>query len=413
MYELDKEQFNKYIYDVIDDYSKRIEVYYGRAGSGKSHGVMQKIILKALNDKRKVLVIRKIQRTIKDSIWALALSLLTDAGLYGFCRINRSDYEIELPNGSLFLFKGLDDPEKIKSIVGITDIVIEEATELNLEDYTQLNLRLRPKEKDAQIYMMFNPVSKANWVYQYFFAEDNIDEKTYIKQTNYEDNKFLPEEYIEELKKLEYRNPAYYRIYVLGEFATLDKLVFPVYEKRIINKHETEGLHKWAGLDFGFTNDPSALVWGYYDENNKTIYITGEYVKKGMLNDEIERVIKDLELQKDGIYADSASPKDIEDLKRRDIRIYPAIKGQDSVIYGISWIQQHKIIIDERCFKTIEEFENYTWKKDNKTGEYINQPVDGYNHCIDGIRYGLNQFIKGTKGVQIFDKHRFLYGGLF
>ena len=412
MYELDKKQFNKYIYDVIDDYSKRIEVYYGRAGSGKSHGVMQKIILKALNDKRKVLVIRKIQRTIKDSIWALALSLLTDAGLYEFCRINRSDYEIELPNGSLFLFKGLDDPEKIKSIVGITDIVIEEATELNLEDYTQLNLRLRPKEKDAQIYMMFNPVSKSNWVYQYFFVEKNTDDKTYIKQTTYEDNNFLPEEYIEELKKLEYRNPAYYRIYVLGEFATLDKLIYPVYQKRIISKEEVQGLKKIQGLDFGYTNDPSALIWGFYDEENKKIYITGEYVKTGMLNDEIAEVIKNLGMSKDKTYADNAEPKSIDEIARLGINIEGTTKGKDSVIQGIQWIQQHELIVDERCFKTMEELENYTWKKDKKTGEYVNKPVDGYNHTLDALRYALNKYINGVKPAQAFDKRLFL-GGIY
>ena len=122
--------FNDWVYNGIDDYSHRIEVYYGGAGSGKSYGGTQKIYLKALNSKRKVLVIRKIQRTIKDSIFSVMLSHLHSSGLYDLCRVSRSDLEIELPNGSIFLFKGLDDPEKIKSIDGITDIVIDEGTEL-------------------------------------------------------------------------------------------------------------------------------------------------------------------------------------------------------------------------------------------------------------------------------------------
>ena len=130
--------FNEWVYEHIADYSKRIETYYGGAGSGKSVGATQKVYLKALNMPRKVLVIRKIQRTIKDSIWALFISHLHSSGLYSACRVNKSDYEIELPNGSIFLFKGLDDPEKIKSIDGITDIVIEEATELTEDDFTQL-----------------------------------------------------------------------------------------------------------------------------------------------------------------------------------------------------------------------------------------------------------------------------------
>ena len=134
------------------------------AGSGKSFGATQKIYLKALKYKRKVLVIRKIQRTIKDSIWALIISHLHASGYYDACRVNRSDFEIELPNGSIFIFKGLDDPEKIKSIDGITDIVIEEATELTEDDFTQLNLRLRALVPYLQIYLMFNPISKKNWV---------------------------------------------------------------------------------------------------------------------------------------------------------------------------------------------------------------------------------------------------------
>lgn len=415
MYELDEKQFNKYIYNNIDNYKKRIEVYYGGAGSGKSYGVMQKVILKALNSKRKILIIRKIQRTIKDSIWILTLNLMQDAGIYRYCRVNKSDYEIALPNGSVFLFKGLDDPEKIKSIADITDIVIEEATELTLDDFTQLNLRLRPKEEDPQIYLMFNPVSKANWIYQYFFLDKNIqkDQQIIIIHSTYTDNKFLPKEYIEEIKKLKNRNPSYYRIYVLGEFATLDKLVFPVYQKRLISNEEVEKLKKWIGLDFGYTNDPSALIWGYYDEENKKIYITGEYVKTGMLNNEIAETIKTLELQKDTIYADSASPKDIDEIKRLGVRIKPAIKGPDSIIHGIQWIQQNEIIVDERCHHVIEELENYTWIKDKKTGEYINKPIDAFNHTIDACRYGLNEYIKGKKEIKVFNKRNFLNGGIF
>ena len=168
---LNPKAFNDWIYRIISNYSHRIEVYYGGAGSGKSYGAFQKILLKSLNSKRRVLVVRKVGATLKVSVWALMISLLNSSGLYNCCRINKSDFEIELPNGSIFIFKGLDDPEKIKSITDITDIVIEEATELTEDEFTQLNLRLRPKEENPQIYMMFNPISKANWVYN---AEINL-----------------------------------------------------------------------------------------------------------------------------------------------------------------------------------------------------------------------------------------------
>lgn len=403
MKKLNKKAFNNWIWDIIDDYSHRIEVYKGGAGSGKSYGACQKILLKALNSRRRVLVIRKVSNTIKVSIWQLFLELLRDSGYYHYCRINKSDLEIELPNGSIFIFKGLDDPEKIKSITGITDIVIEEATEITLDDFTQLNLRLRPKEPNPQIYLMFNPISKKNWTYDYFFVREKPD-NCLIINTTYKDNKFLTKEYCEELEKLQYRNPAYYRIYTLGEFATLDKLVFPIYITKIISEKDIEGLKRWIGIDFGYINDPSALVWGYIDTFNRKIYVTGEYVRRGMKNDEIAETMIDLGIHKDKSYGDCAERKSIDEIHDKGINIEPTEKGKGSIIHGIQWIQQYELIVDERCYKVLEELGNYTWKKDKKTGEYINEPVDTFNHTIDAIRYGLNKYIKGTKTPKVYVK---------
>ena len=397
--------FNDWIFKDIADYSKRIEVYYGGAGSGKSFGATQKILLKALKYRRKVLVIRKIQRTIKDSIWALMISHLHSSGFYSACRVNRSDFEIELPNGSIFIFKGLDDPEKIKSIDGITDIVIEEATELTEDDFTQLNLRLRALVDNLQIYLMFNPISKKNWVYDYFFVRA-LPLNVKVVKTTYQDNKFLSDEYRAELERLKDRNPAYYRIYCLGEFATLDKLVFPVYTTKIVSEADIEGLKRWIGVDFGYVNDPSAVVWGYIDTARKRIYVTGEYVKRGMKNNEIAETMTDLGLHKDKSYGDSAERKSIDEIHDKGVNIEPTEKGKDSVIHGIQWIQQYDLIIDERCFKVREELDNYTWQKDKKTGEYINEPVDTFNHTIDAIRYGLNKYIKGVKTPTVVKKPR-------
>ena len=398
--------FNKWVLKGIQDYSHRIEVYYGGGGSGKSYGAMQKVLLKAMKYKRRVLVIRKVGNTLKDSIFALTLKLLQESGLYDFCKINKSDYTITLPNGSEFLFKGLDDPEKIKSIDGITDIVIEEATELTLDDYTQLNIRLRPEAEYPQIFLMFNPVSKLNWVYESFIL--NPPENCVVIHTTYQDNKFLSEEYKLELERLKDRNPAYYRIYCLGEFATLDKLVYPTYEKRIVSQEEIAGLIRFIGADFGYINDPSAIVWGYLDKDNRKIYVTGEYVKKGMLNDEIASVMINLGLAKEISYGDCAERKSIDEIRQKGVNMQPTEKGKDSVIHGIQWIQQMDLIVDERCTKVIEELENYTWEKDKKTGEYINTPIDAFNHTLDALRYGLNKYIKGTLQPKIYVKPDFL-----
>lgn len=375
------------------DYKTRINVFYGGAGSGKSYFVCQKIVIKALRDCRRVLVVRKVGATLKSSIWDLFMEIFSKMG--GVIKsINRSDMTFELINGSQFLFKGLDDSEKVKSIQGITDIVIEEATEISLDDFTQLNLRLRSKKPGNQIHLMFNPVSKANWCYRYFF-ESGAPPDCVICQTTYKDNPHLPSEYVDSLMELEKRNPAYYKIYVKGEFATLDKLVFPVWQKRIISADETKDSYFWCGLDFGYTNDPTAITWGFYNPEGRKLYITGEYDKTGMTNDEIAQTIISLGLSKERIVADSAEPKSVEELRRLGVgRITKSIKGPDSVMNGIDRLQRCDIVIDERCVKTIEEFENYTWEKDKKTGEYTNRPVDCFNHHIDSIRYGIQTVIQ-------------------
>ncbi|EKL7633118.1 PBSX family phage terminase large subunit, partial [Enterococcus faecalis] len=168
--------FNKSFYDRLVDYSKFTEVYWGGASSGKSHGVVQKVVFKACQrwkKPRKILFTRKVGRSLKDSIFEDVKACLSDWGLLDKCKVNNTDFRITLPNGAEFLFKGMDDPEKIKSIKGLSDVVMEEATEFTLEDYTQLTLRLRErKHVKRQIFLMFNPVSKLNWVYKSFFDEE-------------------------------------------------------------------------------------------------------------------------------------------------------------------------------------------------------------------------------------------------
>ncbi|MDU0237380.1 PBSX family phage terminase large subunit [Staphylococcus aureus] len=394
--------FNRNIFEILTNYDNFTEVHYGGGSSGKSHGVIQKVVLKALQDwkyPRRILWLRKVQSTIKDSLFEDVKDCLINFGIWDMCLWNKTDNKVELPNGAVFLFKGLDNPEKIKSIKGISDIVMEEASEFTLNDYTQLTLRLRErKHVNKQIFLMFNPVSKLNWVYKYFFEHGEPMENVMIRQSSYRDNKFLDEMTRQNLELLANRNPAYYKIYALGEFATLDKLVFPNYEKRLINKDELRHLPSYFGLDFGYVNDPSAFIHSKIDVKNKKLYIIEEYVKKGMLNNEIANVIKQLGYSKEIITADSAEQKSIAEISNHDItRIRSAMKGKDSIISGIQYLNQFDIVIDERCFKTIEELDNYTWKKDKNTGEYYNEPVDTYNHCIDALRYSVEMLMINNK----------------
>nr|DAP99074.1 MAG TPA: terminase large subunit [Caudoviricetes sp.] len=392
--------FNRHIYDHLFDYDTFTEVHYGGASSGKSHGVFQKIVIKALKDwkkPRKILVLRKVGATVRDSVFADVQATLSYFGILNMCKINMSAFRIELPNGAEFIFKGMDNPEKIKSIKGISDVVMEEASEFTLDDYTQLTLRLRDKaHKQKQIYLMFNPVSKANWVYNAFFVKK--PKNTVVYQTTYKDNRFLDALTRENIEELANRNEAYYKIYALGEFATLDKLVFPKYTKVLLNKDDLRQITSYFGLDYGFINDPSAFMHVKIDDDRKRLYVVEEYVKKGLTNDKIAESITALGYAKEQIRADSAEKKSNQELRNLGIgRVIDVKKGAGSVMQGIQYLLQYEWIVDERCVKTIEELENYTWKKDKATNEYINEPVDSYNHCLDAIRYAIQDKITKSK----------------
>nr|DAR96562.1 MAG TPA: terminase large subunit [Caudoviricetes sp.] len=406
--------FNKHIYDKLTDYDAFTEVHYGGASSGKSHGVIQKVVFKACQDwkyPRKVLFLRKVGATVYDSIFEDVKQCLESWKLLDKCKVNNSAYRIELPNGAQFIFKGLDNPEKIKSIKGISDVVMEEASEFTLDDYTQLTLRLRDKaHKQKQIYLMFNPVSKANWVYNAFFVKK--PKNTVVYQTTYKDNRFLDALTRENIEELANRNEAYYKIYALGEFATLDKLVFPKYTKALLNKDDLRQITSYFGLDYGFINDPSAFMHVKIDDDRKRLYVVEEYVKKGLTNDKIAESITALGYAKEPIRADSAEKKSNQELRNSGIpRVIDVQKGPGSVMQGIQYLLQYDWVVDERCVKLIEELENYTWKKDKKTNEYINEPVDSYNHCIDAIRYALQDRILQSKSVQERMKNASYYFG--
>lgn len=394
---LHKEIFNDVYLSSLDDYSKRYEIYYGGAGSGKSVFVAQKLVKKALTDRRKILVLRKVDKTTKNSTFQLLLDTLTDWKIIDKCKINRTDFTITLPNGSVFLCCGLQDPERIKSITGLTDAWLEEATEFNQEDFNQIYLRIRhPEAKGQQIILSFNPVSKVNWCYKLFFKEaadaamTDFRAQCKILHTNYLDNKFLPQSYIDSLLLLKATNLDYYKIYALGEFGSLSKLVFNNWKVEEFDCTQVHG-DLCVGLDFGFIADPTALVASIVDDENKKIYVFNAKSRKGLLNNEIAEMIKAEGFAKSSIIADSAEQKSIEEIKREGIsRIKPATKGQGSILQGIQKLQQYQIIVHPSgAAALIEELKNYCWEKDKKTNEYINKPIDKYNHCIDALRYSL------------------------
>ena len=369
----------------------------GGAGSGKSVFCAQKLLIKALGSRRKVLVVRKVDRTIKDSVFELITSLLKKWGLWNHCKVNYSTFTIELPNGSIFLFKGLMDSERIKSIADITDIWVEEATELEQDDYTQLDLRLRAMAPNLQYLISFNPISRAHWIYKRWFSEKAVfdESNTMILRTTYKDNRFLPQSYIKALEDKINSDPVYYRIYALGEFASLDKLIYNNWETGIYDHTKIQG-QLICGLDFGYTNDPTAFVAAILNEEDKSIYVFREWGSTNKTNDEIAAIITAMGFSKSVIIADSAEKKSIEELKRHGLqRIKASEKGKGSVLHGIQKLQQYKLIVHPDCHALITELENYSWKK--KDGEYVNEPLDnGFDHYLDSLRYSL-QCVQNNK----------------
>ena len=385
--------FNDNFYPLLDDNTHDVILLVGGGASGKSYFSFQRAVIRAIQDKRKFLVVRKSATDLRRSCWVDLQNTLKQFQISNLAKINQTNMTIELPNGSSFLLMGIDNFEKVKSIPNITDIIIEEASEITFDDYSQLKMRLRGNGVFRnQIVLMTNPISKANWIYRYFFAEGCKENNCLIHQSTYKDNKFVNETTIAALEAYKDTNPMFYRVYCLGEFGSLAKQVFTNYaiQELDIDELRKQNLQHIVGLDFGFINDPSAIVESLLDEERKTIYIFREFYQTGLLNSEIASQLKLMGLSKTTIIADSAEQKSIEEIKREGIsRIKPAVKGQGSILQGIQKLQQYKLVVDSSCFNLIEELENYSWKKDKSTGEYINEPVDAYNHAIDALRYSL------------------------
>lgn len=268
---------------------------------------------------------------------------------------------------------------------------MEEASECTVEDIDQLSIRLRAKRKDLQIYYASNPVSKNCWLYHRYFENDAPydKEQTVIYHTTYKDNPFLPREYIDNLQHLINTNPVYYRIYALGEWCSLNKLVYTNVEYRDFDYAKIQG-KTLVGIDFGFTNDMTAIMHSILDEQNKTIYICREYCSTGMTNPMIAKKIQEMGLSKHTIIADSAEPKSITELRSAGIyNVRASVKGPDSVLHGVQKLQQYKLVVHTSCVNTKEELENYSYIKDKQSGEYTNKIEDKWNHCLDSLRYSL------------------------
>jgi len=294
-------------------------------------------------------------------------------------------------NGAQFMFSGLDDVEKLKSIEGVTSIWVEEATELIQEDFEQLDLRLRGNTGALkQIILTLNPISDQHWIKRIFF-DDPID-GCFTLKTTYLDNYFIDDEYRLVMNNKKKTNPRYYNIYALGNWGTAEGLIFQNVEQRLIKEEEVRHLDCVQGLDFGYTNDPTAFNETYIDIKNKKLFIYNGFYAKGMSNSAIATKIKDMLLHRHETTADSSEPKSIDSIKHKGVRIKGALKGKDSINSGIDFLLEYEIILNAHLVEFATEFNNYSWAIDKKTNKTTNKPIDDFNHFIDSLRYATEKY---------------------
>ena len=384
---------------LLNDYSHRWEIYKGSAGSGKSHFITQKIIIKALREKRRVMICRRYGTTMRNSVFKLFKDVLESFKITHLTRIKESDMSITLPNGSEIIFVGLDNEEKLLSIAGITDVFIEEVYEVPKEIVDQLNLRMRGKAPNQQIYMAFNPISAKHWLYDFCEGATRPESSIY-SQSTFRDNPFLPDEYVKALEDMYRTNPNKARVFCDGNWgADVEGLVYKnhILSDFDINELIKQGLEVRVGIDWGFV-DPTTVVVSLFDKPKKEIYIIGEFYKRGATLEEIKDGIIQLGISKQKMYCDGAEPDKVDYLRRNGFNAVSAKKGAGSVKAGISFLQDMKIICHESCVNVAAELENYVYLKDKKTGQYIEDSYDhDFSHTMDALRYSYSDLYSAAR----------------
>lgn len=377
-------EVNRKIWNFLESRRHKILIVYGGAGSGKSYTVAQWVIIRALEQHGAYfLVTRKHNPSLKVTTFALIRHLLDEWQIPYNIRI--ADQEITIGLSKIF-FRGIDDPEKIKS-AEFNYVWMEEATEFTREDFQQLRLRIRKHNNGRyrnQMILTFNPISMSHWIYEEFFI--NLPDDVAILHTTYKDNlKWLPPDYVKELESLKERDEYFYKVYSLGQFASRKGAIYDNWE--VIMDEEADKVLEDAeevfyGLDFGF-NNPTALL--KIVEKDKTIYIVDELYRRGLTNADLIELMKEFIKPEGVIYADSAEPARIEEIERHGFIILPAAK---SVKDGIDYVKRYKIKVAKRCLNTIKELRNYKWKED-RNGRILDEPVKFMDHAMDALRYAV------------------------
>ena len=387
-------------YEDYWDFKGRYRVCKGSRASKKSKTTALNLIDRLIEyPQANILVVRKVYSTLRDSCYAELYWATERLGV-------REDFDFKLsplemtykPTGQKIYFRGLDDPIKITSITVKSGCLcwlwIEEAYEISSEgDFDMLDESIRgqvPEGLFKQVTITLNPWNERHWIKKRFFDVESPD--IMAKTTNYLCNEWLDKADLKLFEDMKVNNPRRYRVAGLGDWGVTDGLIFDnqyIKDFDLLDIQGWEGVVSVFGLDFGYTNDPTALFCGLVDTINKRLYVFDELYERGLSNERIAELITTKGYRKEKIRADCAEPKSIDRLRELGIsHIRPARKGKDSILNGIDLIQDYEIIISPKCRNFVMEISQYCWDKD-KQGNTVNKPVDEFNHLMDAMRYAM------------------------
>lgn len=383
---------------------KRYRVFYGSAGSGKSVNIAQDYILKLSDKKYKganLLVVRGVYETNRYSTYAEltgAINRIFGKRARRYWKVNTSPLRLKsLKTGAEIIFRGMADDrqrEKIKSVTftngKLTWIWCEEATELRKEDVEILDDRLRGELPNANLYyqmtLSFNPVSASHWIKGRFFDFEN--DMTFISHSTYLQNRFIDEAYHDRMMLRKQIDPEGYKVYGLGEWGELGGLIltnWKVVDFDAGNRYLFDAMA--IGQDFGFNHANAILTLGIKDGD---IYICSEiYLHEKNKNEIIAEAEKRKLSKRLIMWCDSAEPGSIDQFKQAGYRAWAVKKEPDSISAQISWLKMRKIYVHPSCVNTVKELQQWKWKKDPKSGEYIDEPVEIFDDAIAALRYGI------------------------
>ncbi len=395
-------------YDAFWHCKKRYRVVKGGKASKKSSTAALWYIVNMMKyPGANVLVVRKVMDTHRGSTFAQFQWAIEKMGVAHLWKATKSPMEITyIPTGQKILFRGMDDPLKLASTTVPSGYLcwvwIEEAFEIVKEDdFDKLNLSVPrgaiPEPLFKQTTITFNPWSDRHWLKSRFFDKQDAD--TFAITTNYLCNEFLDDTDRAIYERMKREQPRKYDVAGLGNWGVAEGLVFERWTVEGFDIKEVTKEKPWQwrhvfGLDYGYTNDPTAFIAAAVNPVEKVLYIYDEHYEHRMLNSDIASMLIKKRYAKERILADCAEPKSNEDLRRMGIsRLTAARKGRDSIMNGIARLQEYRIIIHPLCAHTAAEIATYRWETD-KAGTVLNTPVDTDNHLMDALRYAMEDIIR-------------------